>query len=75
MEQVMLIDIYVWSWIHLHPVHVRRVITRFLLLSALILAPLLLLNITLVKRGFSPQTPSLEINLNQANYPGDSAEQ
>ena len=67
----MMLELYVWAWLHLHPVHVRRVLARFLLMSALILVPLLALNISLVKRGFSPQTPSREINLSQSTQPGD----
>ncbi len=71
----MLVEIYIWSWIHLHPTHVRRKLARFLALSAIILLPLLALNLTLVKRGFMPQKPSLEINLSQTNYPENTSEE
>jgi hypothetical protein len=67
----MMVEIYIWSWVHLHPAHVRRTLVRLLGISAIILLPLLALNLTLIKRGFTPQTPSLEINLSQTHYPGD----
>lgn len=71
----MLVEIYIWSWIHLHPTHVRKKLARFLVLSAVILLPLLALNLTMVKRGFMPQKPSPEINLSQTHYPGDIPEE
>ncbi len=67
----MVLEIYIWSWVHLHPASVRRTVTRLLGISAMILLPLLAMNLTLIKRGFSPQTPSREINLSQPYYPGD----
>lgn len=67
----MWVEIHVWSWLHLHPAYVRRKLARFLGLSIIILLPLLAVNLMMMKRGFMPQRPSLEINLGQAHYPGE----
>lgn len=60
-----MLEVYVWSWMHLHPAHVRRVLTRLLLISILVLLPLLALNLSLIKRGHTPKTPSFNISESQ----------
>ena len=71
----MMLEIYVWSWLHLHPAHVRRKLARFLGLSALILLPLLAMNLALIHRGHSPLTPQMEIRPGQGYYPGTLAQE
>ncbi len=66
----MLLEIYIWSWINLHPRHLARRLTQLAVMSALILLPLLALNVVMVKRGFVPDRPGLEIDLSQAGLAG-----
>lgn len=66
----MLLEIYIWSWINLHPRHLARRLTQLAVMSALILLPLLALNVVMVKRGFVPDRPGLEIDLSQAGPAG-----
>lgn len=56
-----MLEIFVWSWLHLHPTHIRRVLARFLILSMLVLVPLVALNLSLIKRGHAPEVPSFNI--------------
>ncbi len=69
----MMLELYVWSWMHLHPGHVLKTLGRFLLLSVLILLPLFALNRAIIQRGFMPDMPSREIHLSKDLYPGDVA--
>ena len=65
----MMLELYVWSWLHLHPHHVLKQTAKFIGLSVLILLPLLAMNVALVKRGMSLKSPSFEINMSQSDYP------
>ena len=68
----MLLEIYIWSWINLHHRHLARRLTQLAVMSALILLPLLALNVVMIKRGFVPDRPGpgLEIDLSQAGPAG-----
>lgn len=68
----MKVEIFVWSWMNLHPHHVLKQTAKFLGIALLVLVPLLALNVALVKRGFVHDKPGLEINLSQSTYPGDT---
>lgn len=61
----MLLETYIWCWIHLHPGHVLRTVAKLLGLAALVLLPLFFLNVHMVKMGFTPQRPSFEIRVSQ----------
>lgn len=50
---------------HLHPVHVMKQTAKMLGLSALILLPLLYLNVQFVRKGFKAAQPSFSLNAAQ----------
>ncbi len=68
------LELYIWTWIHLHPRHVMRRLTFLLGISILILGPLLYLNVSMVRKGFELVKPGLEINLNNATLPQEPSD-
>lgn len=69
----MVLEVYIWSWIHLHPRSIARQLLKFLGISILILGPLLALNVALVQRGLHTEIPGLTIDLSASSTPGDLA--
>ncbi|TSA04619.1 MAG: hypothetical protein D4R76_02365 [Methylococcus sp.] len=67
----MVLEVYIWSWIHLHPRSIAKHLLKLLGISILILGPLFALNVALVQRGLQPATPGLTIDLSGSSYPGD----
>jgi hypothetical protein len=61
----MLLDAYVWCWINLHPIHMLRSAAKLLGLAALLLIPLLYLNVNLARNGFTPSPPRPELQISQ----------
>lgn len=61
----MTLEAYIWCWVHLHPGYLLRKLAKFLGLAALILIPLLYVNVELIKRGMKVDSPSFEIELNK----------
>lgn len=51
----MVLEFFLWCWLHLYPTPIRRALTRLLILSMLVLVPLVALNLSLVKRGHTPR--------------------
>jgi uncharacterized membrane protein YGL010W len=66
-EADMSLEFFIWCWIHLHPGHVLRTTAKLLGLAALVLIPLLFLNVHMLKMGFTPQRPSFEIQVSQSH--------
>ena len=58
------IECFLWAWMTLHPDHLIKLLIKAILLGILILAPLLVLNGQLIKRGIQPQLPSSQLQLN-----------
>ena len=58
----MLFECYIWCWIHLHPGHVLRKLAKLFGLAALVLIPLLYLNVDMARKGFMPLPPSTEVH-------------
>jgi len=69
----MVLEVYIWSWINLHPRSIAKQILKFLGISILILGPLLALNVVLVQRGLHTEIPGLTIDLSGSSTPGDFA--
>jgi hypothetical protein len=66
----MFVEIFVWSWINLHPIHLLKKSAVLLGLAALVLLPLIYVNIDLIKKGFRPASPSFNIEVNDPQqYP------
>jgi hypothetical protein len=61
----MYLEAFIWCWVHLHPGYLLRTLAKRLGLAALILIPLIYINVDLVKRGFKPSTPSIELQVSQ----------
>jgi hypothetical protein len=73
-DSVMLLKLYIWCWINLHPQYVLRRTAQFVGLSVLLLIPLLYLNLTIVQRGGAPTGPRFEINLSKFSPQGNLAQ-
>jgi len=69
----MVLEVYIWSWIHLHPRSIAKQLLKLVGISILILGPLLALNVTLVQRGLHTEIPGLTIDLSRSSTPGDFA--
>lgn len=72
----MLLELFIWSWVNLHPDHVRRQAIKFLIFSVLILLPLIVINLQIGSRGFTPALPSFIIEAGEpvpgnGDYPAD----
>jgi hypothetical protein len=65
----MVLEIYIWSWIHLHPGHLLRKTAKYLGLAALVLIPLFYSNIYLIRQGFKPTPPSLHMQASSEQFP------
>jgi hypothetical protein len=61
----MSLEAFIWCWINLHPIHVLRTLAKLLGLAALILIPLLYVNVDLARQGFKPTPPRLELQVSQ----------
>lgn len=61
----MLLECYIWCWIHLHPGYVLRKLAKLLGLAALVLLPLLYLNVDMARKGFTPVSPSTELHVDK----------
>ena len=71
----MLLEAYIWTWMNLHPIHAIKTLARLTGLAALIILPLLALNVNLVRNGFRPTPPRPELQISQSpEYQGDSFE-
>jgi hypothetical protein len=62
---IMLLEIYVWSWLHLHPVHALRRTVKLLGISLLVLGPLIYANIALAQNGSKLSLPTFVIEAGQ----------
>jgi hypothetical protein len=64
-EAIMYLETFIWCWIHLHPGYLLRKLAKLLGLAALVLIPLIYINVDLVKRGGKPAAPSIELQVSQ----------
>ncbi|MBP1149946.1 MULTISPECIES: hypothetical protein [Methylocaldum] len=61
----MVLEIYLWCWMHLEPRHAAKRGAKLLGLAVLVLAPLIYANVEMTGQGFKPSTPSLTIEVGQ----------
>ena len=66
----MALESFIWCWIHLHPYYVLQRLARLLLLAAMVLIPLLYINVDMVRKGFQLTPPKTEIQVARP-MPGD----
>jgi hypothetical protein len=62
---IMFFECYTWCWIHLHPGHVLRTLAKLFGLAALVLIPLLYLNVDMARKGFTPLSPNTELHVHK----------
>lgn len=58
----MSLEIFIWSWVHFHPVQSLRRYGKLLLFAAVILLPLFFMNVSLARQGFILSAPSLTLS-------------
>jgi len=63
----MVLEIYLWCWMHLEPRYAAKRGAKLLGLAVLALAPLIYVNIDMTRHGFKPSAPSLTIQVGQQN--------
>jgi hypothetical protein len=61
----MILEIYLWCWMHLEPRYAAKRGAKLLGLAVLALAPLIYVNIDMTRQGFKPAPPSLTIQVGQ----------
>jgi hypothetical protein len=66
----MYLETFIWCWIHMHPYYVLRRLATLLALAAMVLGPLLYLNVDMVRKGHQIRAPSLQIQA-APSMPGD----
>lgn len=64
----MYLETFIWCWVHLHPGYLLRRLAKRLGLAALVLIPLIYINVDLVRKGFKPATPSMELQVSQQDW-------
>jgi hypothetical protein len=62
-EDIMTLEIFLWGWVHFHPVHSLKRGGRLLLIAAIILLPLLYMNVSLARQGFKISAPSFNLQV------------
>jgi hypothetical protein len=65
----MYLEAFLWCWVNWHPYYSTLKLAKLLAMAALILVPLLFVNVDLALKGHPPVTPRLELGAPQ-NYPG-----
>ncbi|MGZ8242336.1 hypothetical protein [Methylomagnum sp.] len=66
----MYLEAFIWSWINLHPGFVLKKLAKLMALAALVLLPLLYINVDMARKGFTPTPPRLELQVAHEPIPG-----
>lgn len=61
----MVLEIYLWCWMHLEPRYAAKRGAKLLGLATLVLAPLIYVNIDIHRQGFKISAPSLMIQVEE----------
>ncbi len=61
----MVLEIYLWCWMHLEPRYAAKRGTRLFCLAIFALAPLIYVNLDISRQGFKPSAPSLTIQVGE----------
>jgi hypothetical protein len=67
----MYLEAFIWSWINLHPGFVLKKLAKLMALAALVLLPLLYINVDMARKGFAPAPPRMELQVAQP-FPGEN---